>query len=149
VRVICVGNRWRGDDGVGSAVAARLRAQGVDVDELAGEPAGLIDAWAGAECVIVVDAVSSGAEPGLVHRVDATAGPLPVEVFGASTHLLGLGEAVELARALGRLPERLVVLGVEGKSFAAGEELSPEVAAAVGDVVEAVQEEAAACTSAR
>jgi hydrogenase maturation protease len=149
VKVICVGNRWRSDDGVGLTVAARLRVEGLDPRELEGEPAALIDEWAGEDCVVVVDAVSSGAEPGFVHRVDAAEGALPVDVFGASTHVLGLGEAVELARALGRLPRRLVVLGVEGASFAAGDALSPAVAAAVDRVVEAVREEVAACTIGR
>ena len=38
-----------------------------------------------------------------------------------------LPEAVELARELDRLPRRLVVYGIEGESFEAGEGLSPAV----------------------
>jgi hydrogenase maturation protease len=38
---------------------------------------------------------------------------------------------VELARALGRLPPRLVFFGIEGACFDAGETLTPAVAAAV------------------
>jgi hydrogenase maturation protease len=83
-----------------------------------------------------------------VHRLDAAAGPLPTELFAASTHHLGLADAVELARALGRLPERLVVVGIEGRSFDAGEGLSPDVEAAVGDAVATVRREVGPCTSA-
>jgi hydrogenase maturation protease len=36
-------------------------------------------------------------------------------------------EAVQLARALGRLPGRLLVIGIEGKRFDSGAGLSPEV----------------------
>jgi len=43
-----------------------------------------------------------------------------------------------LARALGRLPPRLIVYGVEGKAFEAGVGLSPEVKAAVQEVAERV-----------
>ena len=44
----------------------------------------------------------------------------PPASFRSSTHAFGVGDAVELARALGRLPRRVVVYGVEGADFAAG-----------------------------
>jgi hydrogenase maturation protease len=152
LRVVCVGNRWRSDDAVGLEVARRLMGTlppGVALLELEGEPTALIAAWEGAEAVWLVDAISSGASPGTVHRLDASERELPEEVFRTSTHHVGLAEAVELARALGQLPAQTVVYGVEGGSFDVGDELSPAVAAAVDEVVAAVQEEVAACTSGR
>ena len=146
-----MGNPWRSDDAVGLHVARRLRAEvpgAVEVLEREGEPAGLFESWEGADALVVVDAVSSGSPPGSVHRFDASDEPLPVELFGASTHALGLGEAVELARALGRLPRRVVVYGIEGASFEAGEELSPAVEAAIDRVVAEIGEEVRRCTSA-
>jgi hydrogenase maturation protease len=147
--VVGVGNALRGDDGVGLAVAARLRERaGADelaVRELEGEGIGLLDAWSGARAVLIVDSVRSGAAPGTVHRVDATGRPLPAELRSStSTHAIGVAEAIELARALGRLPDRLVVYGIEGGRFEAGAELSPDVAAAVDGVVDAVLDEARA-----
>jgi hydrogenase maturation protease len=68
-------------------------------------------------------------------------------VFHGSTHAFGVGEAIELARALGRLPRRVLVYGVEGREFAAGEGLSPAVAAAVEPLVAELLEEVG-CTSA-
>ena len=53
----------------------------------------------------------------------------------ASTHLIGLADALELARALGRLPPRVVVYGIEGHRFGVGDPVSPAVAAAVDRVV--------------
>jgi hydrogenase maturation protease len=147
--VIGVGNAWRRDDAVGLAVARRLREtlpDGVEVLEREGEPTSLIEAWQGAEADWLVDAVSSGAPAGTVHRLDAAAGALPAELFRGSTHHLGLPEAVELARALGRLPRRAVVLGVEAGSLGAGDSLTPEVEAAVEQVAQVVREEVAACT---
>jgi hydrogenase maturation protease len=148
--VIGIGNAWRRDDAAGLAVARLLvgTLPGVDVLEREGEPAGVIDAMDGADAVWLVDAVSSGSAPGTVHRLDAAEQELPAEMFRASTHHLGLGEAVELARALGRLPERTVFYGVEGASFEAGEGLSPEVERAVTQVAEAIREEVERCTSA-
>jgi hydrogenase maturation protease len=92
ITIICVGNSIRGDDGAGPATAERLRARGVPA--LVEEPANLIELWSGAEDVVVVDTVQSGAQPGTVHRVDATSEPLPAVLRSGSTHLLGLADAV-------------------------------------------------------
>ena len=145
-----MGNPWRRDDAAGLAVARRLRGTlpaGVQVIEREGEPSGLIDAWDGADALWLVDAVSSGAAPGTVRRLDASTEELPAELFRASTHHLGLAEAVELARALGRLPAQVVFYGIEGASFDVGEQLTPEVEAAVTRVAELLREEVGRCTS--
>lgn len=147
--MIGIGNAWRNDDGAGLAVARLLDAMlldGVEVLEREGEPTSLIDAWEGAAAVWLVDAVSSGAQAGSVHRHDASAEALPARLYDTSTHHFGLAEAVELARALGRLPEHVVVFGIEGASFDTGETLSPEVQAAAARVAEAIREEVAAST---
>jgi hydrogenase maturation protease len=132
--VIGVGNAARGDDAAGLIAARRLGGL-----EHEGDPVALLDVWRGAELAVVIDAVSSGAEPGTVHRFDATSAPLPARLRGStSSHALGLAEAIELGRTLGRLPGRLIVYGIEGERFEAGTELTPAVAAAV----EAVAREA-------
>jgi hydrogenase maturation protease len=140
VVVIGVGNPYRGDDGVGLAVAERVRGRvpGVDVVECEQEPTRLLDAWEGAELAIVVDACASGSPAGTVHRFDLAAASLPARVFRSSTHAFGVGDAVELARALGRLPARLVVFGVEGEAFASGTGLSPAAARAADEVAAAI-----------
>lgn len=138
-RVLGVGNRLRRDDGVGPWVAgelARRMGNNIDVRQLAGDGFSLLDAFAGAHEVLLVDAVQSGAPPGTVHRLDAAAGPLPQDALRCSTHALGVVEAVELARALGDLPARLQVYGIEGEDFGPGEGLSAAVAAAAGALVE-------------
>jgi hydrogenase maturation protease len=145
--VVGVGNGFRRDDGVGLVVAERVRAQSsrVEVVSCEQEPSRLLDAWAGADVALVVDAVSSGAEPGTVHRFDAAGQAVPSKVFRGSTHAFGVAEVIELARALERLPERVLVYGVEGSEFAAGEGLSPAVAAAVDPLAAELLEEAG-CT---
>jgi len=139
--VIGIGNPLRGDDAVGLIVAREVRAAAtadIAVIELEGEPASLIAAWEGAGPTVVVDAVASGAPAGTVTVVDATDAPLPPSLSAASTHALGLGEAIELARVLDRLPKRLVVVGVEASEFAPGRPLTPAVAAAVPPATRAV-----------
>jgi hydrogenase maturation protease len=97
------------------------------VIEHQGEPLDLIEEWDGAPEVTLIDAVASGAKPGTIHRVDAAERGLPAGMPAGSTHALGVAAAIELGRALGRLPERLVLLGIEGARFEVGAALTPEV----------------------
>jgi hydrogenase maturation protease len=132
--VIGLGNAARGDDAAGLIAARRLG--GVEHE---GDPLALLDLWEGAELALVIDAVSSGADPGTIHRFDAVAEALPARLRSStSTHAVGLAEAIELARALGRLPARLIVCGIEGGRFEAGTALTLAVAAAVDAVVSEV-----------
>jgi hydrogenase maturation protease len=139
--VLGVGNEYRSDDGAGLAVAkvvATRAPSDVRVLECEQEPSRLIDAWEDAELAVVVDAVASGATPGTVHRFDASEAPIPSGVFRSSTHAFGVGDAIELARTLGRLPRHVVVFGVEGDVFGAGSGLSPLVEEAVEPTADAV-----------
>ena len=145
VLVIGLGNPLRGDDSVGRVIAAGVKRRNqpfLRVVESSGEGTGLMELWVNAGTVIVVDAVASGAETGTVHRFDASQRALPVRFRGGSTHAFGLGEAVELARALHQLPRRLIVFGIEGKRFDVGSNLSTQVKKMVPRVVERVLEEA-------
>jgi hydrogenase maturation protease len=135
--VIGVGNPYRRDDGVGPAVIAALETavpDGVTLTVTDGEPTQLLDAWAETDLAIVVDAVlCERPAPGRVHRTD-----VPPPGRAASTHGLGIPEAIQLAEALDRAPRRLVVYAVEAADLGFGDTLSPAVAAAVPGVVDAV-----------
>ena len=142
--VIGLGNDFRRDDGAGRIAARKIKeaaGEEVCVIEESGEGAALMEAWRDAEFVILIDAVHSGAAPGTIHRIDARVQPLPSNFFHYSTHAFSVAEAVELARALGQLPPRLVVYGIEGRDFSSGEALSTEVAAAVEEVARQVKGE--------
>jgi len=130
----CLGSRYRGDDAVGPLVADRLRAAGAPVLECDDEPTRLLDAWAGLELVVIVDAISSGSPAGTVHRFDPGDGPLPRDLGLASTHAFSVPEALELGRALGRAPRRVLVVGVEGTAFGMGDPVTPAVEAALDRV---------------
>ena len=126
--VIGIGNRYRGDDAFGILVAQELAREALpNVSCLLhdGEPAGLMECWQEAERVILIDAVSSGATPGDVFRFDLARQAVPEEFNLYSTHAFGVPQAVELARALGKLPSKIDFIGVEGENFDSGETLSP------------------------
>ena len=144
VLVIGIGNPMRGDDAVGGMVVRNIRERhlpNVRTLETDGEGTSLIEAWTGAQTVFIVDAVSSGAEPGTVHKIDAVREPLRAQFFASSTHAFGLKEAVELARSLHRLPLRLIIYGIAGKRFSIGEEISTELRGSVSRVADRILKE--------
>jgi hydrogenase maturation protease len=143
--IIGCGNLDRGDDAAGVLVVRRLHAlvenlgveiAGLEIMEQSGESFSLMDCWTGFEHVILVDATAPSGTPGQVRVWNAHAGRLPEEVFPCSTHAFGVREAVELARAMNRLPQTLLIYGIEGKQFSFGAPLSPEVERAVVPVAE-------------
>ncbi len=142
--VIGIGNRHRRDDGVGLAVVTALRERACEQIELvehSGEASSLMALWEGRE-TIVVDATSSQRPSGAIRRVDLLEEKLAADVLATcSSHAFGLAQAVELARALGQLPPRLVLFGIEGGDFGHGVGLSDDVAGCVAIVTERILEE--------
>lgn len=144
ILIIGIGNDHRHDDAAGLIAVRRLRARQlprVAIFEASAEGTALMNLWQDAETVIFIDAVESSAPPGTIHRFDAQTQPLPRTIFCCSTHAFGLAEAVELARALDRLPSRLLVFGIEGRDFAQGSGLSPEVENALPTLLKTVTRE--------
>ncbi len=147
VVVIGIGNELRGDDAAGLIVARRLAArpppEGVRVLAHDGEAIELLELWDGAEAAVLVDTVRSGAPAGAIHRIDASGMAVPAVLRRASSHTIGVAEAIELARVLERLPATVLVYGIEGDRFAAGAELSSQVAGALDELAESVALEVA------
>lgn len=144
VVVIGMGNPYRQDDAAGLEVARLVEAAGIDgvrVIELEGEPAGIIDTWAGADVAYVVDAVRSGATVGTVHSIQLDESGLPTNKKRDSSHAMGLSDAVELGRIMDRLPGTLIVTGIEGEAFDAGVGLTAEVGEAVELVADQIVDE--------
>jgi len=111
---------------------------GVELVITDGEPTRLIDAWTGTMLTIVVDAVRARPpHPGQVHRfvVDR---PGTGQVRAASSHGLGLDDAISLATALDRMPARLIVHAIEAADTEHGTGLTPAVAVAVDIVARAI-----------
>lgn len=129
ILIIGIGNDYRNDDGIGLVVARKVREKNilnVIVKEESGEGAALMEAWQGFENVILVDAVSSGANAGTIIRIEADKEKTPAKFFAHSSHSFGVAEAVEMARVLGILPGRLIIYGVEGSNYKSG--TTPSVA---------------------
>jgi hydrogenase maturation protease len=144
--VIGLGTPERGDDAAGLEAArllAPLAPAGTRVLALPGQTAELLDLWTQAPLAVVIDAVVSGAAPGTIHRVDGRNGRLRGASYRRSTHDIGLADIVALGRALDRLPQRLVIVGIEVQSCSVGAGLSALVRRGVRQAVGAVLTELA------
>ncbi len=144
--VVGLGNPILGDDGVGWRVAERVRERFDDPDvavlclSLGG--LSLVEHLAGYRRAVIVDAMTTGASPGTLHRFDAVAAADPGTQHTASVHDLSLAAALALGRELGLdLPGEIAVVGVEAApEFEFGEELSEAVARALPDMERAVRD---------
>ncbi len=138
--ILGCGHPDRGDDAAGLIAAERL-----GVRAMSGDPLDLMTAWEGADEVIVIDAVVSGARPGTLHCWDARTAPLEHATFRFSTHGFGVWEAIEIARALGRLPPDLTIYGIEGACFDPGAALTADVRDGIERLVSSISAKMDAC----
>ncbi len=139
-----IGNLYRGDDGVGPLVAELFANENRDVRDVGplAEPLDLLGRFDGADLVIVIDAVRSDDPTGTVRVLDLVVAD-SVDESGAepavtSTHGIGLAGVLRLAYAVGRAPQRLVVVAIEGEAFELGNSMSEAVKAAVPEALAAV-----------
>jgi len=129
--VIGVGNPDRGDDGLGALIASKLaQLSNARVIVRRADLLVLIDDWVDDDSVVLIDAAAGSSRPGTIHRFDLATSSLPPNLSASSTHAFGLAEAVELARALGRLPKRIILYAVEGIDFEPGAPMTAQAARA-------------------
>jgi hydrogenase maturation protease len=143
--VLGVGNLLLQDEGVGIHVVRALadRQFPPDVEVIDGGTAGcdLLPVMAGAERVIIVDALEGGEPPGSVYRL--TPRDLETRARGPSLslHDIGIMDVIRLLELMeDQLPE-VVIIGVEPGEIAAGVELTPAVAASIPFVLQLVEKE--------
>ena len=144
------GSPERGDDAVGIAILRALDGRlptGVRAFEAANKPDALLHRWTAYRRIILIDAVSTGAPPGTVHRWagDRLAGLQPNA--RASTHGFSIPEVIRFAKALFGDETQVSVIGIELGSADFGSDLTAPVQCAIETAVRAVLEEVAQCTS--
>lgn len=137
--ILCLGSADRGDDAQGACCADMLARRGIPVHIISGKAFELLDYFRAHRRVIIVDAIVSGkAPPGHLHRFDGAPAEVANFAPSCSTHGFGLGEALRLGAVLKALPERLTIFGIESTTFEWGAAPSPEVAASMEALAEAV-----------
>lgn len=141
VRLLGLGNPLLADDAAGLAAVglARGRADGLGAEVALAEAGGLglMDCLSGCDACVVVDAVSTGAPAGTLHRFTPETLPFGRRLRGA--HDADLASALGLGRGLGLdVPHRVRILGIEAADLSTfGGALSPAVEAALAGAAEA------------
>jgi hydrogenase maturation protease len=144
--VLGLGNPLCRDDGLGVAAVARLLARwepppGAVVLDGGTLGLSLLPHLEDAEDAILVDAIRDDAPPGTLVRLEgAEVGPA-VEAR-LSVHQVGVADLFAAAALRGRLPPRLVLLGVVPAALDVAIGLSPEVGCRLPALLEAVVAEA-------
>lgn len=144
--VLGVGSSILSDDAVGIVVARRLEERmgaREDVDFAVNEEAGftLLEESIGYDRLVVIDSILTGAEPGTVLRFDLS--DLGRTIHSNSPHGMNLATVMELGRRQGMdVPGEVVIYAIEVvDTLTFGEELTPAVAAKVGEIVETIVSE--------
>ena len=142
VLVAGIGNVFLGDDGFGVAVVDRLsRAElppGVRVADFGIRGMDLAYALAEYDVAILVDAVPRGGAPGTVYLIEAELEEIEPTL---DTHGMDPVKVLSLARELGGVPERVIVVGCEPQTAISTED--EEVLVALSEPVRAAVDEAA------
>jgi hydrogenase maturation protease len=140
VLVAGIGNLFLGDDGFGCAVAAALAdaplPDGVEVHDFGVRGLDLAYALAGYDAAVLVDAVPLGEAPGTVAVIEPQLdGDEAAEI---ETHGMDPARVLRLARELGALPRRTIVVGCEPQTLGdpAGEDVLVELSRPVQAAVE-------------
>jgi hydrogenase maturation protease len=146
--VLGLGNRIESDEALGALVIEQLTS---DPSLLAGLPdPGAVDLIDGGtvglaliphlvdlDGLIVIDVISAGTAPGTLIDLDGSA-LMRKEQQVMSVHDLGAGELLGALFLMDAWPRRVRVVGLEPKMIELGVDLTPEVAAGVPALLEAV-----------
>ena len=146
VKIIAGGNMLRGDDGVGPVVLERLRGmqmpENVTLINAGSDPLDAIAHILDSDKAVIIDAAGMNREPGCIELLRPENLRMAVNSAPVSTHMYGLAEGIELARAVGFKTD-IRIIGIQPENTGASESLSPAVAARIPDVIKLVLEEVA------
>lgn len=140
--IIGCGNLLRGDDAVGPVIVRRLLERGLPpgVDVADGGTSGMDVAFRmrGAGRVILIDAASTGGEPGTLYRMLGSDVEVLPPLDGINLHSFRWDHALAFGRWLLKddYPDDIVVYLIEAASFGFGDELSAPVAATMDRLVD-------------
>jgi hydrogenase maturation protease len=143
--VLGVGNILLSDEGIGvhavNALAERYELPpGVDVIDGGVSAMDCLDQLADADLLLIADCVRGGHEPGTLVRI----GDGGLQAFfktKISPHQVGLSDVLAAMTLQDIAPKRVVLIGAEPKSLKLGLEPTPELAAKLPEIVEALAAE--------
>lgn len=130
--VLGIGNILCTDDGVGVHTVNELEKRydlPPEITVIDGGTSAMdcLDQMADADHMLIADAMRFHAEPGSIKRVDHDGLQAHFKTK-LSPHQVGLSDVLATMNLHGIMPKRVVLFGMQPKSFELGLELSPEIA---------------------
>ncbi len=153
ILVLGLGNILLKDEGIGAHVAQRLQQRSLPGNvEIVDAGTAALDVLLLAEDIdklVIIDAMRAGGKPGTIYlaRMPAeetrqlTQFLAQQDGWKISLHQAGLLDALAAAKAIGRVPEEIVVVGVEPAEVDYGLELTDEVEQKIPEIIDMVLKE--------
>ena len=143
ILVAGVGNRLMGDDGFGPRVIDLLSTHplpmNVELRDVGTASFSMATDLSDYDLVIFIDSMEMEGEPGQISRFEDVDGNV-IKPVGRTIHELGLGELLEVSRALGTLPPRVILLGCKPGDIRPGTKMTTAVEQAAHKAVDMVLE---------
>lgn len=145
ITLLGIGNSLYSDEGLGVQVLSRLQEALKDIGDLefvdgTTEGMQLLGPVEDTEALIVVDAVNAGKAPGTQIRLEKEEIP-SFNGIKMSVHQIGFQEVVSAAQLRDRLPEKMVMFGIQPASLDLGTELSETVQSAVPELIKRIRKQ--------
>lgn len=146
ILILGIGNYMMSDDGLSVHVLDRILEEYLIADEIDIVEGGtcdleLLQYLDGITDLIIIDAIkSNNGVPGSIVRLNSDQIPAYLSLK-ISLNDIGLPEFLATAKLRNIYPENVVILGIQPASLEMGVELSPEVAANVGHLIELIKNE--------
>nr|WP_241654843.1 HyaD/HybD family hydrogenase maturation endopeptidase [Sporolactobacillus shoreae] len=143
--ILGIGNALYTDEGLGVAVLPRLQEalKGInDLEFVDGTTEGmqLLGPVEDTQKLIIIDAINAGKEPGTLVTLYKEEIP-SFNGIKMSVHQIGFQEVVSAAQLRDRLPEKMVMFGMQPASLELGTEISETAKAAVPYLIEKVRQQ--------
>lgn len=145
VNLIALGNRLRGDDGIGpivlSALAKKADNRAFNFVEAGSDAFAVLEYLTGRQPNIVIDCANMGLAPGSIRAFKVNKKFIPAVDSMISLHGFSFAEIFSMAESLGELAPTTFI-GVQPASVAFGQKLSPQVEQAIPQILDLIIKEA-------
>ncbi len=143
--VIGAGNLLMGDDGIGiHAVEALMHEElpsNVKVFDCATRAFDVLECVDGCDKAVIVDAYKKDGIPGSIYRFTFKPDEMLDDSLNLSMHDINFIDALKAGKSIYKLPDEIVVIGIEPQMLECGLGLSPELNNAFPRIIEAIKSE--------
>lgn len=132
-----------GDDGIGIHVVVALKKEklpsNVQVFDCATRAFDVLECMDRCDKAVIIDAYKNNGNPGSIYRLSFE--PCMYESINLSMHDINFVDALKVGKEIYKLPDEIVIIGVEPEKLECSLGLSHKLSDALPEVIEAVKSE--------